>query len=103
MVRLTLLDPAYTVNTNADVVPPPGVGVKTVTFAVVTLATLAAGTAACKVVAETYVVVSAVPFHLTTEEEMKFVPVTVSVNAEEPFAQLPGVIEPIPGMGLLAV
>lgn len=36
--------------------------------------------AACRLVLETNVVVRALPFHCTTEEETKFVPVTVMVK-----------------------
>ena len=44
-------------------VPPPGVGVETVTMAVPTVAMSAAVMAACKLVAETKVVVRGLPFH----------------------------------------
>jgi hypothetical protein len=69
------------VNTAADVVPPT---VVTVTLTVPELAIPEAGTAAWSSVALTYVVDSAVPPQFTVEPEVKFVPVTVSVNAAPP-------------------
>jgi hypothetical protein len=82
------------------VVPPPGVGVITVTVAVPAIAMSAAVMAACKLVLETNVVVRAVPFHWTTEEEMKLVPVTVSVNAESPESTVLGLSDVAAGTGL---
>jgi hypothetical protein len=72
------------VNANPLDVPPPGVGVATVTIAVPALAMSAAVIAACRLVRETNVVARAVPFHCTVEEDRKFAPVTVSVNADPP-------------------
>jgi hypothetical protein len=82
-------------------VPPPGVGVNTVTVAVPAEATSAAGTVALSCVAETYVVVRLVPFHLTTEDEMKLFPVTANVNEELPTAADEGLIDKVTGRGLL--
>src|SRR6267143_1859986 len=65
-------------------IPPPGGGVNTVTVAVPATAMSAAEIAAVTCVAETYVVARAAPFHCTTELEIKFVPVTVSVNCAAP-------------------
>jgi hypothetical protein len=65
-------------------VPPPGVGLKTVTVVVPPVATSDAETAAVNCVALTNVVVSEVVFHLTTEALTKLVPLTVSVNAAPP-------------------
>jgi hypothetical protein len=47
------------------------------------------------------VVVSVAPFQFTTLPEMKFVPVTVSVNPEPPTVPLVGAIELTVGAGLL--
>lgn len=82
-------------------VPPPGVGVNTVTVAVPTVAIFAAGTVALSCDAETYVVVRLVPFHLTTDDEMKLFPVTANVKEEPPFAADEGLIERATGRGLL--
>lgn len=65
-------------------VPPPGVGLKTVTLAVPPVATSAAVIAAVSLVLLTNVVVRSAPFHRITEPLIKFVPVTVSVNATPP-------------------
>ena len=64
--------------------PPPGAGLETVTIAVPPVAMSAAVMAACKLVLDTNVVVRALPFHCTVEEDTKPVPVTVSVNAAPP-------------------
>jgi hypothetical protein len=82
-------------------VPPPGVGLVTVTFAVPELAISLAGTAAVICVAVTNVVVSAAPFHFTTELARKPLPLTVSVNAAPPADALVGSSEAITGAGLL--
>lgn len=55
------------VNVEADDVPPPGVGFKTVTCAVPALAMSAAVIAACNCVELTKVVGRAVWFHCTVE------------------------------------
>src|SRR5271163_2900430 len=73
------------VKVTAPDVPPPGVGLKTVTEAVPAVAMSPAGTAAVNCVPLTNVVVSPVPFHCTTETPLtKFVPVTVSVKPAPP-------------------
>jgi hypothetical protein len=72
------------VKVRAPEVPPPGAGLKTVTEAVPAVAMSAAVIETVSWVAETYVVVRFDPFQRTTELLMKFVPVTVSVNAEPP-------------------
>ena len=72
------------VNVSALDVPPPGVGLKTVTDAVPAVAMSLAGTAAVNCVALSNVVTKPTPFHLTAEALMKFVPVTVSVKAAPP-------------------
>src|SRR6516164_5268220 len=68
----------------AEEVPPPGAGVETVTLAVPTVAMSAALIAAVRLVVEAKVVVRALPFHWTVEDETKFEPVTVSVKAALP-------------------
>ena len=78
------LPAALIVNVSAPDVPPPGVGLNTVTEAVPAVAMSLAGTAAVNCVAVPGVVTNAAPFHFTTEVLMKFVPVTVSVNAAPP-------------------
>src|ERR1035437_2150627 len=86
------------VKVSPEEVPPPGVGLNTVTVAVPPEAMLAAGTVAVTLIAETYVVVRLVPFHLTTDDEMKLLPFTVKVNeaaAEE------GLKDVAAGIGLL--
>jgi hypothetical protein len=89
------------VNVSPEDVPPPGVGLKTVTVAVPADAMFAAGTIAVTLVAETYVVVRLVPFHLTTEDEMKLLPFTVKVNEALPAAAEVGLKEVAAGTGLL--
>ena len=69
------------VNVRLPDVPPPGAGLTTLTVAVPTAVMSEAGTAAVRLVAETYVVASDAPFQLTVEVDTKFVPVTVIVNA----------------------
>ena len=93
---------AVTVNDTCPEVPPPGVGLNTVTCAVPADATSAADIAAVSCVAEPNVVVRFAPFHRTTEPATKFVPVTVSVNAAEPVAVEVGVMLVNVGAGLLA-
>ena len=81
-------------------VPPPGVGLKTVTLAVPAEAMSAARIEAVTWVALTYVVVRFVPFHLTTELEMKLVPLTVSVKAGPPAVADEGLRLVVVGTGL---
>ena len=91
------------VKINAAVVPPPGPGVETETCAVPAAAMSAAVMAACKVVLDTKVVVRAVPFHCTTDEDRKLAPVTVSVNAAPPTRVELGFKDPAVGTGLLVI
>ena len=77
-------------NVSALDVPPPGAGVETVTDAVPTLAISAAVIAACRLDADAKVVGRALPFHSTVEDEMKFEPETVRVNAGPPAVVLFG-------------
>ena len=92
-----------TANASPLDVPPPGAGVETVTVTVPPVAMSAAVIAACKVVPETNVVVRAIPFHCTVEEDTKLEPVTVSVNAAPPAAAELGFKDAIVGAGLLIV
>src|SRR6202047_5294195 len=73
IVKVTVLD-----------VPPPGVGLNTVTEAVPGLVMSPAGTVAVSCVALINVVVNATPFHRTIAPLTKLVPVTISVNAGPP-------------------
>jgi hypothetical protein len=91
------------VNVSALEVPPPGVEFTTVTDVVPLVAISAAVMAACKLVLETKVVVRGLPFHCTVEEEIKPVPVTVSVNAAPPACALAGFSDVAVGAGLLMV
>src|SRR5512134_2654879 len=84
-------------------VPPPGVGLNTVTCAVPAVAMSAAVIDAVSCVAETNVVVRLAPFHRTTEPATKFVPFTVSVNAAPPAVAEVGERVDTVGTGLLAV
>jgi hypothetical protein len=81
-------------------VPPPGVGLKTVTLAVPAVAMSAARIDAVTWVALTYVVVRFVPFHLTTDPEMKLVPFTVRVKPAPPAVTELGLRLVVVGMGL---
>jgi hypothetical protein len=81
-------------------VPPPGVGLLTVTPAVPAVAMLPAGIWAVILTVVTYVVASGVPFQLTTELPTKLLPLTVSVNAAPPAVALEGDNEVMAGAGL---
>ena len=70
---------------------------KTVTLAVPAVATSGAGTVAVSDDDEMKVVVSAAPFHCTTDDEAKREPVTVSVNKAEPAVVDVGEIEEMLG------
>jgi hypothetical protein len=72
-------------------VPPPGAGVETVTDAVPPIAMSAAVIAACRLVPDTNVVVRALPFHSTVEDEIKFEPETVRVKSGPPANAVLGV------------
>jgi len=80
-------------------VPPPGVGLTTVTLALPLLLSCDAGTEAERLVELTYVVTSPDWFHSACEPWMNPVPVTVSVNAEPSSAALVGEIAEIAGVG----
>ena len=89
------------VNATAFELPPPGVPLNTVILAVPAVAISGAVTAAVNCVAFTKVVVSALPFQLTTDPLMKFVPVTVRVKAGLPAVVLIGEMAVTVGTGLL--
>jgi len=57
------------VNVCAELVPPPGAGLTTVTLAVPAVLMAPLGTVAVKVVLLTYVVVSLFPFHSIMEAD----------------------------------
>src|SRR5438093_630351 len=91
------------VNVCAFDAPPPGVGFSTVTLAVPAVATSVAEIAAVSCVADTTVVVRAAPFQRTTEPPTKFVPVTVSVNADPPATTEAGLSVVVVGAGFVMV
>jgi hypothetical protein len=93
---------AVIVNVAAADVPPPGVGFVTVTPGVPAVATSVAKTGIVNCVALIKVVVRAVPLKFTTEVEMKFVPITTSVNPDEPAAIVLGDNDVIVGAGFVA-
>ena len=101
MSGLVITGVAAIVNVCAFDVPPHGV--TTVTEAVPTVAIRDAGTVAVSFVAETNVVVSAVPFHLTVEPDAKLVPFTVSVNCGPPAVVQVGLSELIVGTALIVI
>jgi hypothetical protein len=83
-----------------DVLPH---GVTTLIEAVPALAIREAGTVAVSCVAETKVVVNAVPFHFTVEPETKLLPFTVSVNPGPPAVVQFGLSELIVGAALIVI
>ena len=91
------------VKLRALLVPPPGVGLNTVTAAIPTVAILAAGTNADNCVALIYVVVSAAPFHLMAEVVTKLVPLVTNVNEPEPAVAILGDKPVSVGRGLVLV
>ena len=101
MSGLVITGVAAIVNVCAFDVPPHGV--TAVTEAVPTVAIRDAGTVAVSFVAETNVVVSAVPFHLTVEPDAKLVPFTVSVNCGPPAVVQVGLSELIVGTALIVI
>ena len=92
-----------TVNVNAEVVPPPGVGFLTEMLSAPLWARSLASTAAFREVEFTNVVVREAPFTSTVELVLKFVPVTLSVAAGFPAGKLEGEMLPAPGTGLFTV
>jgi len=90
-----------TVNAVAAEVPPPGVGLVTVIFAVEAVATSAAVMLAVTCVELAKVVVLALPLKFTLDPFTKFVPFTVRVNAAAPAVTLEGERLATVGDGLL--
>jgi hypothetical protein len=88
-------------NVSAPDVPPPGLGLVTVIFAVPEFVISVAGTWAVSCVALAKLVVSAVPFQFTTAPLTKLLPFTVSVNAAPPTNALAGESEETIGAVLL--
>ena len=81
VVALTArLGPRTTAKDKAAEVPPPGAGVRTWTDAVAADVRSLDGMAACSCVELVYVVGRATPFQSTTDDAVKLLPVTVSVN-----------------------
>ena len=91
------------VNVSEFEVPPPGVGFKTVIAAVPELAMSAAVIVAVNCVALTNVVTRALPFHCAVDPLMKFVPVSVIVNAAPPAPVEVGEIAVSVGTGFAAL
>jgi hypothetical protein len=92
-----------TVKVTALEVPPPGVGLVTVTLKVPAVAMSEARIAAVSCVALTKVVVRVFPLNLTVELLTKFVPFTVKVNAVPPAFALTGERVVTVGTGLFTV
>jgi hypothetical protein len=84
-------------------VPPPGAGFVTVTLNDPAVAISAPVIAAVICEALTKVVAAAVPLKFTTDDELKFEPFTVRVNAVPPAKALVGDSEVIAGNGLFTV
>lgn len=99
----TGFDEVEITNTKFGVVPPPGAGLLTVTFALPEVAISAARMAAVNFVELTNVVVFALPLKLTVELWINPFPFTVSVNAWPPAVTVDGARELILGTGLFAV
>jgi hypothetical protein len=93
----------FAVNVEIPDVPPPGTGLVTVTLKDPAAAMSAAVMAAVICVAFTKVVVFAAPLKFTTEEELKFVPLTVSEKLAPPASVLVGESDAIVGGGLFTV
>jgi hypothetical protein len=92
----------FTLNVTEFDVPPPGVGLVTVTGGVPVLAMSVARIDAVNCVALTNVVTFATLLKLTTEVETKPVPFTVRVNAGPPTIALAGDNDVIAGVGFAA-
>src|SRR5919108_211594 len=88
-------------NVCAADVPPPGVGVTTLTTALPAAAMSAAVMAAVSWVVLTNVVARGAPFHCTVLPGTKLLPIAVSVKAAPPAAALVGDTDVSVGAGLL--
>ncbi len=80
-------------------VPPPGVGLSTVTEAVPAIVMSVAGMDAAIWVGDIYVVVRFALFHCTTERLTKLLPVTVRVRVPPPAAAPEGLRRVMAGTG----
>ena len=80
-------------------VPPPGAGLLTVRVALPAVCRSPALICAVSDVALLYVVGSAAPFHRAVDEEMKLVPVSVIVSADDPAVTEAGPTEASVGTG----
>jgi len=92
-----------TVRSTAFEVPPPGLGVTTLTGNVPAVVSCAAGMTAVNCVELPTVVVTAVPLNWTVDCWANPVPVTVSVVSPLPASMVVGEIEVMDGDGLLIV
>ena len=90
-------------NTAAALVPPPGAGLATVTFAVVAELTALAGIETLSWVPLAKLVEYGMPFRRTDEVGTKLEPLTVNVNAPLPTRTETGLRPLIVGTGLLIV
>src|SRR5207248_8446897 len=91
LVALTASDgPALIVNVSEAEVPPPGDGVNTLTSAEPVDARSVTEIVACSCEELTNVVGRALPFHCTTDEDVKLLPFTVSVIGPPPENALVG-------------
>jgi hypothetical protein len=79
-----LLPPVVPTKNVEELDTPPALVLETVTLAVPALEMLLEVTIACSCVLERKVVAKAFPFHWTTAEDTKFVPVTVIVSGPPP-------------------
>ena len=94
------LEVASIANSADPELPPPGVGLTTLTVAVPELAMSAAVICACNCVLEEKVATRELPFHWTVDEDKKFSPAIVKVNAAAPaFAEF-GLSQTMAGTGL---
>jgi hypothetical protein len=84
-------------------VPPPGEGLKTVTAALPALAISVAGIEAVSWLPLAKVVGRLDPFQRTTDDEMKLLPLTVSIKAGPPAVTDEGLMPVMAGTGFEAV
>lgn len=94
---------AVTTKAMAELVPPPGRGVNTVTAGLPATAIFDAGTVAVNCVGLMNVVASGAPFQFTTEPLIKLLPVTVSVKPAVPATAVVGLMAVAAGTGLLTM
>ena len=88
------------VNVSAFDVPPPGAGLRTLTWAVPAAAISLAEIAACNWAPLTNVVARSAPFHRTTELDVKLLPFTVRTRLGAPARAVFGTSEVSEGTGL---